>query len=275
MEHQLFHIFRNTPTGRESFLQSLYFCSRITVQPMVYIPEHTKFLMYFDNDVVQVDLDSSYLTAPESARSHCDQLMGEFGMKGTYLSPKYFTASSLPDINTDFDFMCCPRSVSDLSSKVGLGYIGPRVRLIVRSARFPVLLTSPVFKPWKSIAVFFGGSTNAAKAFRLGERISQLANVPLDVFTHLEGEDRGHYEELIETKGLSSPFSDEVRHWKVFENGKLEEHLYDVPHDALLVLGAFGHGLIRELLFGSKIERVQSTLPNAMLIVGPKYVARF
>jgi hypothetical protein len=275
MEHQLFHIFRNTPSGRESFLQSLYFCSRVDVQPVVYIPDHTKFLLYFDNDVVQVDLDSSYLTEPESAKTHCDALMGEFGLQGAYHAPKYYTASTLPDIKPDFDFMCCPRSVSDLSSKIGLGYIGPRVRRIVRSARFPVLLPSVVFKPWKSVAVFFGGSVNAAKAFRLGERISRLAEVPMDVFTHLEGEDRGYYEELIETKGLASPFSDAVRRWEVFENGRLEENLYNVPHDALLVLGAFGHSLLRELLFGSKIERVQSTLPNSMLIVGPNYVARF
>ena len=59
MNKQLFHIFRNTPLGRETFLQSLYFCNMTGVTPVVYIPEHTKFLMYFENDVVQVDLDDS------------------------------------------------------------------------------------------------------------------------------------------------------------------------------------------------------------------------
>ncbi len=57
--------------------------------------------------------------------------------------------------------MCCPRSISDMSSKIGLGYIGPRVRRIVKSARFPVLITSPAYREWQRIAVFFGGSTNA------------------------------------------------------------------------------------------------------------------
>ena len=142
MEPKLFHIFRNTPLGRETLLQSVYFCKAIGADLEIYIPEHTKFLMYFENDVVQIDLDNSYLTAPETARSHAAALADEGKARYGFLAPKHFTASTLPDIPTHFDFMCCPRSISDLSSKIGLGYIGPRVRRIVKSARFPVLITS-------------------------------------------------------------------------------------------------------------------------------------
>jgi nucleotide-binding universal stress UspA family protein len=46
-----------------------------------------------------------------------------------------------------------------------------------------------------------------------------------------------------------------------------------VPHDALVILGAYGHGLIRNLVFGSKMENIQSTIPNNLLIVGPNYTA--
>ena len=199
MDQQLFHIFRNTPLGRETLLQSLYFCSQLGVSPVVYIPEHTKFLMYFDNDVIQVDLDSSYLTAPESAREHATALISEAGLSPRFLTPKHFTASTLPDIKTDFDFMCCPRSITDLSSKIGLGYIGPRVRRIVQSARFPVLMTSPVFKPWKSIAVFFGGSQNALRALRLGLGIHRVTGMPLDIFTQIEKGTEAEYRNSIET----------------------------------------------------------------------------
>jgi len=37
--------------------------------------------------------------------------------------------------------------------------------------------------------------------------------------------------------------------------GKFEENLYDTPHDSLVVTGAFGHGLIRDIVFGSKKEK--------------------
>jgi nucleotide-binding universal stress UspA family protein len=273
MNKQLFHIFRNTPLGRETFLQSLYFCNMTGVTPVVYIPEHTKFLMYFENDVVQVDLDESYRTRPETAEKHASELLENSGIKPHFLKPRHFTASTLPDIKTDFDFMCCPRSISDLSSKIGLGYIGPRVRRIVQAARFPVLLTSPIYKPWNSITVFFGGSQNAVNAFKLGLRISRESGLPIELFTRIESGTAEEYRKALEKEGLKKELAENVRDWHFFEEGRLEDNLYEVPHDTLVVLGAYGHGLIRDFVFGNKMERIQSTISNNMLIAGPKYTA--
>ena len=273
MNKQLFHIFRNTPLGRETFLQSLYFCNMTGVSPVVYIPEHTKFLMYFENDVVQVDLDESYLTLPETAERNATELLESAGIRPRFLKPKHFTASTLPDIKTDFDFMCCPRSISDLHSKIGLGYIGPRVRRIVQSARFPVLLSSPVSKPWSSIAVLFGGSSNAINAFKLGLRISRKSGIPIELFTQIEKGAAEDYRKVLQKEGLEKDLAEDVRDWHFFEGGRFEENLYEVPHDALVVLGAYGHGLIKDFVFGNKMERIQSTISNNMLIAGPKYTA--
>lgn len=273
MNKQLFHIFRNTPLGRETFLQSLYFCNMTGVTPVVYIPEHTKFLMYFENDVVQVDLDESYLTGPATAEKHAAELIEGSGIKPTFLKPRHFTATTLPDIKTDFDFMCCPRSISDLSSKIGLGYIGPRVRRIVQAARFPVLLTSPVYKPWNSITVFFGGSQNAVNAFKLGLRISRKSGLPIELFTRIESGTAEDYRKTLEKAGLKKELAENVRDWHFFQEGRFEDNLYEVTHDALVVLGAYGHGLIRDFVFGNKMERIQSTISNNMLIAGPKYTA--
>ncbi len=271
MNQQLFHIFRNTPLGRETLLQSLYFCKTLNVMPVIYIPKHTKFLMYFENEVAQIDLDASYLNSPETARQRVTELVSGTGLTPQFIEPKHFTASTLPDIKTDFDFMCCPRSISDLSSKIGLGYIGPRVRHIVKGARFPVLITAPAFKPWDSICVFYGGSNNALNALRLGLRLSRQGDVPLDVFTQIDKTDRDGHLHRLEREGLRQEFEAHVRHWMVFENDRFEDHLYEVPHDALVIMGAFGHGLIRDLVFGNKMEQVQSELSNNLLIVGPKY----
>ncbi|MCB2168805.1 MAG: universal stress protein [Deltaproteobacteria bacterium] len=273
MYSQLFHIFRNTPLGRETFLQSLYFCKQIDATPVVYIPEFIKFLMYFDNDVVQVDLDNSYLTDPATAEEHARELMDSAHLKPNFFTPKNFTASTLPDIPTNFEFMCCPRSISDLSSKIGLGYIGPRVRRIVTSARFPVLITSPVYKPWKSIAVFFGGSANALNALKLGLRIARQTGMPLDIFTQAGNRSREDYEAVIRDHHLEDELERFQQRWIIFDSGKFETNLYAVPHDALVIMGAYGHGLIRDLIFGSKMEDIQSTVSNNLLIVGPNYTA--
>ncbi len=273
MYSQLFHIFRNTPLGRETMLQSLYFCRQIGATPAVYIPQHTKFLMYFDNDVVQVDLDESYLTDPDTARPHADELLTAAGLAARFLQPKNYTASTLPDIPINFDFMCCPRSISDLSSKIGLGYIGPRVRRIVTSARFPVLITSPVFKPWESIAVFFGGSANALNALKLGLRIYRQTGMPLRLYTQAEKRTQDDYAQIIRDEGLTAEIEQASTEWVFFDRGEFENNLYQVPHNALVVMGAYGHGLIRNLVFGSKMEKIQSTISNNFLVVGPHYTA--
>jgi len=273
MDQQLLHIFRNNPLGRETLLQSLYFCKTVGASPVIYIPEHTKFLMYFENDVVQVDLDRSYLTSPETALKHATELVEKAGIEPRFLDPKHFTASTLPDIQINFDYMCCPRSVSDLSSKIGLGYIGPKVRRIVKSAKFPVLIASPVYKKWQSIMVFFGGSANAVSALKLGLRVARVSGLPLDLFTQMERGPRELFETTIEKENLKAEMDRYLNKWHFFENGVFEENLYEVPHDALVVLGAYGHGLIKTILFGSKMEKIQSTISNNLLIAGPNYTA--
>lgn len=271
MENRLLHIFRNNPFGRETLLQSIYFCNKVGASPVIYIPKTTKFLMYFDNDVVQVDLDKSYLISPETALKHATELVEQAGMNARFLDPKHFTASTLPDIHTNFDYMCCPRSISDMSSKIGLGYIGPRVRRIVRSARFPVLITSPVFKEWKKIAVFFGGSANAIKALRLGFHVARASGMQLEIFTQTEKFSKEDKQQMIKDRNLEEEMDLYCKQWHFFENSVFEENLYDVPHDALVILGAFGHGVIRNFVFGSKMEKIQSTISNNLLIAGPNY----
>lgn len=274
MAQNLFHIFRNTPLGRETLLQSIYFCQRMNLLPSIYIPQSTKFLMYFENEVVQVDLDPSYLSDPDTAHAHVEELLAEAGMKPDLLVPKHYTASTLPDIPTNFDFMCCPRSISDLSSKIGLGYIGPRVRHIIKAARFPVLMTSPVYKPWKSIAVFFGGSANAVNALRLGIRVAKMAGMHINIYTQIGKQTPEAYKAIVEEKGLYQQLEFILDQWTFFDKGGFEDNLYTVPHDALVVLGAYGHGLIRDIMFGSMMEKIQSTISNNLLIAGPKYTAK-
>lgn len=269
MNYKLLHIFRNTPFGRETFLQSMYFCKTINAYPVVYIPKSDKFLLYFSNDAVQVDLDHSYLNAPETAKAHAEELFEEMGIKPMFYEPKNFTASTLPDISTNFDYLCCPRSVSDLSSKIGLGHIGPKVRRIIKHATFPVLITSPVFKPWKSISVFFGGSENAMNALTLGLKLSMSSGLPLNIFTLIEKKGEEYYRELIQKNNLESLVDSKTVQWHFYGNQEFDTMLYEVPHDSLIVLGAYGHGIIKELLLGSKMERIQSTVTNNLLITGP------
>ena len=85
MANQLFHIFRNTPQGRETLLQSLYFCKAVETSLVIYIPKNKKFLMYFENNIVQVDLDKSYLSSPGTAIKHAIELVKKMGVTANFL----------------------------------------------------------------------------------------------------------------------------------------------------------------------------------------------
>lgn len=108
MAAQLFHIFRNNPFGRETLLQSIYFCKKVGVSLVIYIPRHKKFLMHLKNYVVWINLDDSYLTSPDMALARSTELAEKMGIRARFLDPNHYTKSMLPDIKANFDFMSCP-----------------------------------------------------------------------------------------------------------------------------------------------------------------------
>jgi hypothetical protein len=83
---------------------------------------------------------------------------------------------------------------------------------------------------------------------------------------------RASYEKTIKDKNIQKAISRRVNRWHIFEKGTFEEILYEVPHDALVVLDAFGHSLLKDTVFGSRLEKIQSSLRNNLLITGPNYM---
>ncbi len=270
MKKQLLHVFRNTPFGREVLMQSVYFCRKTDTLLRVYIPRYRQFLMYFQYEIATIDLDKSFLRDPDTAREHAEQIILAGGLKPSFITPKRHTASTLPDVPVDFDYMTCPRSISDLSTKISLGHLGPKVRVIIRNAHFPVLIPTPVYKEWKSVTVFFGGSHNARKAMKVGAELAAITGLPMYVFTQAEDRPRQYYEHSLLEGGFGDLLEERRFEWLFFEKGDFKINLYHVPHDSLVVVGAYGHGVIKEVLFGSVLEEIQTVLPNNMVIVGPE-----
>jgi nucleotide-binding universal stress UspA family protein len=95
----------------------------------------------------------------------------------------------------------------------------------------------------------------------------------LDIFTMTEKLSKEDYQQMIKDRDLEKEMDLHVNQWHFFENRVFEENLYDVPHDALIILGAYGHGVIRDIVFGNKMEKIQSTISNNLLIAGPNYTA--
>ncbi len=264
------HIFRNTPFGKETLLHSIYFCRLLELDLHVYIPETKKFMMYFQNASLEIDLDASYLKYPRTARQHAQAVLDQADFRASFLTSSSFTASSLPDLPTDVEFMTCPRIISDLTARGGLS-IGARVRNILLQAPFPILIPAQGFKEWHSLAVLFGGSDNGIKALRIGVSIAKICGLPLDIFTQADnGRSKSDYEAIISGHGLDLDLAGTWRHWHFYESGDFIDNLFFVPHDALIVMGVFGHGLVKDRFFGNTAETVQSSLANSMLLAGPE-----
>ena len=87
-----------------------------------------------------------------------------------------------------------------------------------------------------------------------------------------EGRDQEVFNDHLKEAGLFEDMKNRVRKWHFYNDGVFEDHFYNVPHDALLVVGAFGHGVIKDILFGSKMETIQSWMPNNILLVGPNCI---
>jgi nucleotide-binding universal stress UspA family protein len=268
----LFHIYRNTPLGRENLLQSVYLCDRLGDTTLhVYSPSVTQAVVYFDDGPVTITLDGSYLYKKETAREEVERVCVAGGIRYAHFEPESFTARMLADIPADWSLIACPRVISDSSSRIGLGRLGPKVRAIVKASKCPVFIPCGAYKPWKSVTAFFGGSDVGLRAAQLGSDLAHRTGMSLTVVTQVM--DPGHgdrCERVLAEAGLSKRiYGTEGWSWLRFDTGTLEEHLMRVPHDSLVVVGAAGDSLIHELVFGSKLELIQSTLPNPIMVVGP------
>lgn len=269
MDGRLLHIFRNTPLGRETLLQSTYFCKTLALEMNIYIPENKRFFIHMGTCQVAVDLDRSYLSALDSARGHAGFVAETAGLQPHWVDTGAGRDGNYPVLQDDFAFMCCPRSMKEGSSKIGLGHIGSTVRRIVGAAPFPVLIAAMAHKPWRSIAVFYGGSDRAAAALRLALGLKHRSGLPLSVFTQIENGRDETVPAALAAKGLPPELTDGIDTWHRYDAGDFVENIYDVPHDALVVMGSKGSRFARN--FSSKMEMVQSTLTNSLMLVGPGY----
>jgi hypothetical protein len=271
MEKSIFHIFLNSPVGRENLIQSAYLGEKLRPRTLsVFVPTRDQCAMYCDDTVLTLDLDASYVRYPETAHDRVRLVLEQFDVNYEFFEPTSFTGGSIPDIPSDWMILSCPRGISKKFERLALGSIGPKVRSILTQASFPLFLPAGGFKPWSRVAVLFGGPGHGTSATRIADQIASRAGVPLEIFTQLGDTTRDHCEASLEELNLKTRVDQEQVIWRTFESGTLEENLYEIPHDSLVVLGSGEHSLVQEFLFGTTMEKIQALLPNPLLVCGPK-----
>lgn len=265
---QIFHVFRNTPLGKETLRQAADFVKQINGELNVYVPEHDRFMLYFEYNAVEISLNASYLYSIETAHANMNAVLDELGVAARLVHVKTKTGSTLPDIETTFDVISLPKVMTEPKGKLLSQSIGAGVRSLVNESPVPAIIGPGRFAEWNAVHTFFGGSTHSIRALKWAIKISSLAQVPLYVSSLCEGKNKQvQYENLLKKAAIPT---DSFSEWKFWHEKSFIEMLNMVSRNSLIVMGAYGHHKIRSKLFGSKTELVLRNAANMLMLVGAR-----
>ena len=145
----------------------------------------------------------------------------------------------------------------------GGAILGSTAQSVVRRSGKPVLVTPEHFREIKSMAVAYDGSAPAHKALKLAAELSKQTAWPLSVV--MVTADRASEENISKkAEALLSDFKMDSA--ATILKGKEDKALLQFIREGtveLLVMGAYGHNRLRELLVGSTTSSVirKSTIP--------------
>ncbi len=266
MNLDVFHIFRNTPLGKETLRQAADFTKKIHSTLHVYIPEFDRFMIYFDRAPVEIKLDKTYLYSPETAFDNMQKVLEEMQVPVKMVHSKTKTGSNLPDINPDFDIISLPRVMAENRGGFLGTAIGRGVRSLIKASGAPAIIGPGRFAEWNRIWAFYGGSQHALKALKWAVVLAHRLNYQLVVNTVLENDrPESYYRQLLSENGLSEV---DFTEWRFWPKQPFINVMNQIPRDALIIIGAYGHGAIRERLMGSKTEMIIHNNANLLMLIG-------
>ena len=153
---------------------------------------------------------------------------------------------------------------------VGQGRIDPLVSQVVRSSIRPVLVTGQAFPPEGEVhrvLVAFDGSLHAARVLPAAAELGTRPGVECTIVTVAPSQEAGL--EVIEPAEAFLYHHGLVPKKQVILGTRASDLICEVAASMradMLVMGAHGHGPVREMLFGSTTERVLSHCGTTVLL---------
>ncbi len=137
--------------------------------------------------------------------------------------------------------------------------IDPLVQSVIRGSLRPVLVAGHTFREIGHILVAYDGSIHAARALGVAAELGSREGVRTTLVNIAQSQESG-LETLIQAEGYLY-HHDVAPQKKVVIGSKPSDLICELVVSTgadLLVMGAYGHGPIREMIFGSTTERVLS-----------------
>jgi len=147
--------------------------------------------------------------------------------------------------------------------------IGSTVERVIRRSLKPCLVTPSRFQPVSSVLVAYDGSDMASKALQVAADFCAVAKSELMVLTVAEGMEEAATREVLGT-GMDLLAAHECEAQGLVGEGLAEEAIIGMARERdcdLIVMGAYGHTRIRELILGSTTSQVISMCSLPVLLV--------
>ncbi len=152
------------------------------------------------------------------------------------------------------------------------GILGSVAEYVVRNAGKPVMITPEKFIEIESMGLAYDGSGSASKALHLGLELSAQTAWPVTVITvsadsQKAAEWAAQVEEVNQKEPDEPPVADcDIVH---FTGKETEDILNFIKEGAveLMVMGAFGHNRLREMLLGSTTSQIIRKSPIPVLLI--------
>ena len=151
------------------------------------------------------------------------------------------------------------------------GLLGSVAEAVVRDSGKPVLVTPENFVEIESMALAYDGSDSALKALELSLELSKKAVWPITVVIITSDAKKAdtlsaQIEEMNE-KDSSAPMADCET---IILSGKEQDEIITFIREGaveLMVMGAYGHNRLRELLLGSTTSHIIRKSPIPVLLI--------
>ncbi len=145
-------------------------------------------------------------------------------------------------------------------------FLGSNLESVVRQTHKPVLVTPEKYKKITKILVAYDASSFSTKALTAGADIAEQMKLPLTVVTVSDDEKAG--KEILSQADENLKDS-KIKYDKVLKNGETVSAILDFckeGHYDLLVMGAYGHSKIRELILGNTTVQIMRKVSCAVLL---------
>jgi nucleotide-binding universal stress UspA family protein len=152
------------------------------------------------------------------------------------------------------------------------GILGSVAEYVVRNAGKPVMVTPEKFFEIESMGLAYDGSGSAVKALHLALNLSAQTAWPVTVITvTADSQKAAEWGAQVEAVNQAEPDEPPIADCDVvhFTGKETEEILNFIKEGAveLMVMGAFGHNRLRELLLGSTTSQIIRKSPIPVLLI--------